>query len=88
MMQRDLVKVAAGIVIGAAAAVAIGLVSGKPLGENRDKQTEVILSPEVENGPCASWKAPIVRANTSTNLTWDITNYCTDAKTVAVVREL
>ena len=84
MVQRDLVKVALGVVVGAALVAAVGVALGV-IPSRGQKTTEVTLSSEGQNGPCGLGKATLVRVGKSKHLVWDVTNYCTDGpKTVSV----
>ena len=84
MTQRDLVKVATGVVIGAAIVVAVGMAFGwNPF--SGDKKTEVTWSPVGPSGACVLGKSTHVRVGKGRQLSWEIKNYCTDgAKIVSV----
>lgn len=80
MAQRDLTKIAVGVVLGVLGAMVVGAL-GVPFIGGRD--TAVTLA-AVENDPCTLGKETTVKAKAGRNLSWKIENYCLSDQDVSV----
>lgn len=75
MTQRDVVKIAGGIVVGIVLAALLGAgLFGVNLGGNTE--TTVTLWVPGSEGPCKLGKAEYVRAKKGKRVIWEIENYC------------